>query len=266
MRIFISYLKIIFKDRTQYKIAAYAGIIVQFCWAVMNILLYKAFYKNSELRNVSFNQLVSYIWLQQAFYSLFATWSLDNNIMNCIINGSIAYELCRPIELYNIWYYRNIAGRIAKTLQKCIPIIIIASFFPGEFRLTWNLNLTTYLFFLLSMILSLGLVVAFCMLIYLIIFYTVSPLGIKMIFSSLIEFLVGGIIPIFFFPNWLQKILKLSPFPYLQNTPLRIFSGNIEKDSIIFSIIMQCFWLFLFIIIGKFLFKKALKKVMILGG
>ncbi|OUP81255.1 ABC transporter permease [Lachnoclostridium sp. An169] len=266
MRTFIAYIKISLSNQIQYKIASYAGVIVQFCWAVMNILLYRTFYLSNNNTNMSFQQVVSYMWLQQAFYSLFATWSLDSKILNSIVSGSVCYELCRPMKLYNSWFFQNVARRIGKALPKCIPIILVSSILPGEFRLRWEIKSYEFFAFIISMCLSLVLVVSFCMLIYIIVFFIISPLGIKMILSALLDFMTGAVIPLAFFPEWMNKILAISPFTYMQNIPLQIFCGSIAGFEIIYSLFMQTIWVLIFILVGNILMQKAIKKVIVFGG
>ena len=266
MRTFLAYVKIGISNQIRYKIASYAGIAVQFCWAVMNILLYRAFYLSGTNSDMTFSQVVSYMWLQQAFHSLFATWSLDGTILNSIMSGSVSYELCRPIKLYQSWYFQSVAKRIGKTLPKCFPILVIASLIPGDYGLKWEMEWYTVIAFLLAMLLSLALVSSFCMLIYIVVIHTISPLGIKMIMSSLVDFMSGAVIPLVFFPEWMQDFLKFSPFTYMQNIPLRIFSGNIQGTQIIFSLFMQMIWLFIMLSGGKLFMDRVLRKLVLFGG
>ena len=57
---------------------------------------------------MEFDQLASYIWLQQAFLAFFAVWILDNEIFEEIRSGNVAYELCRPLDLYNLWFVKTL--------------------------------------------------------------------------------------------------------------------------------------------------------------
>lgn len=80
-----------------------------------------------------FDQLASYIWLQQAFLALFMNWYWDEDILSAITEGSIAYELCRPLDLYIMWFARSAASRLAKAVMRCMPILVIAAFCRRRF-------------------------------------------------------------------------------------------------------------------------------------
>ncbi len=264
--LFFPFIKIYFFNQLQYRVSTYASIIVQFCWAILNIIIYTTFYQNGYDGNMQLQQVISYLWLQQAFYSLFTTWALDDDIINSITDGTVAYELCKPINIYDLWYVKNIAKRISRSIIKCIPLIIVASILPSEFRFSFKGNICTLFLFLVSMILALLLATSFLMFVYIIIFYVVSPLGVKMIFSSIVDFLSGSVIPLPYFPQNLQLLLQYSPLTYMQNIPFRIFSGNLIGMELHRAIVMQIVWLILLIMIGRKILNRAVKKIVILGG
>ncbi len=79
----------------QYRGAAWAGVATQFAWGFMLLMLYHAFYDAGGEPPMPFEQLASYIWLQQAFLSLLMLWWQDQQLLSSIVDGSVAYELCR---------------------------------------------------------------------------------------------------------------------------------------------------------------------------
>nr|WP_279230815.1 ABC-2 family transporter protein [Clostridium sp. AWRP] len=153
-----------------------------------------------------------------------------------------------------------------KSFVRFIPIVFIASILPEPFRLKAPEHPEQFLAFLISMLLAFLLVVAFCMLIYITTFYTLSPMGIRMVMSSLVEFLAGGVIPLPFFPDAIRKIINFIPFASMQNTPYRIYSGNINGMGAVYSILLQLFWTIVLVVGGKLLIKKALKRIVVQGG
>lgn len=264
---YFSFFKIRFNTGIQYKSAAIAGIVTQFVWGLMQILLYQAFYE-ADPHNfpMGISELVSYIWLQQAFMNLFMTWFLDSDILDSITSGGITYELCRPLDIYNMWFIKSLSNRFSRTVLRCAPIFLIAICLPKPFNLVLYNNLTIIIEFLISMILGFGVVVAFSMLIYVITFFTLSPIGIRIVALSVMEFLSGGIIPLPFLPDNIKVVIELLPFASMQNVPFRIYGGNINGIDAIYAILLQAFWLTGLIIIGKVLMKKAIKKAIVQGG
>ena len=267
MKKYLSFSRIRLINGLQYRTAAYAGIATQFAWGFMEILMFNAFYNaDAAAFPMEFSQLTSYIWLQQAFLALFMTWFLDDEIFSAISSGNIAYELSRPIDLYTMWFTKNLAIRLSKAALRCMPILIVAAFLPRPYGIVLPANFLVFSVFLITMLLALFTVVAFCMLIYIATFYMLSPLGIRTAALSLTEFLSGAIIPLPFLPDNVRKIVEFTPFASMQNLPLRIYSGNIAGSEMLWSISLQVFWLTMLVLIGKLWIKKALKKVVVQGG
>jgi len=267
MKKYWSFFRIRFSNGLQYRVAAYAGISTQFAWGFMEILLFRAFYRaNAAAFPMEFPQLASYIWLQQAFLALFASWTLDMDIMHSITGGNVAYELIRPMDLYNMWFTKNLAMRLSRAVLRCMPILAVAFFLPNPFKMDLPPSTLQFFFFLLSMAIGLFIVVAFAMLIYITTFYTLSPLGMRILAISLVDFLSGALVPLPFLPEPVRSVLEVLPFASMQNLPLRIYSGNISGDEMVLRIGLQLFWLAVLIFTGKLLMRKALKKVVVQGG
>ncbi|WP_373898754.1 ABC transporter permease [Haloimpatiens sp. FM7315] len=267
MKSYWSFFKIRFINGLQYRAAAYAGIATQLAWGFMYIMLYHSFYEsNPSSSSMSISQISSYIWLQQSFLALFMTWFLDNEIFDLISSGNISYELCRPLNLYNMWFVKNCSIRLSKTLLRCFPILIIAYFMPDSYKFNGPASLSSFILFIISMFIAFMVVVAYCMIIYIVTFYTISPIGIRVILTMVADFLAGGLVPLPLLPEWLTKYINFSPFASMQNAPFRIYSGNISDKSAVITIILQIFWAAALIIFGKFVMSKAIKKVVVQGG
>lgn len=267
MKKYISFFRLRFIYGLQYRAAAVAGIATQFTWGILEILMFKAFYEEgSSVFPMAFPALVSYIWLQQALLALFMTWFLENEIFDSIKNGNISYELCRPIDLYNMWFVRSMANRLSKAVLRSMPILAIAAIMPEPYRLHLPKDFVSGIWFLITMVLGYLVVVAFCMLIYIVTFFTISPAGVRMVAISVVEFFSGSIIPLPFLPNNIRTAIELLPFASMQNVPLRIYSGDIVGTRIYEKAALQLFWLVILVVAGKMLTKTASKKVVVQGG
>lgn len=266
-RKYLSLFRIRFANGLQYRTAAYAGIATQFAWGTMNILLYTAFYRTNPANfPMAFSQLSSYIWLQQAFISLFMVWGLDNGIFELIRSGNIAYELARPVNLYAMWFAKNLGMRLSRAVLRCFPILIIAAFLPAPYNLSAPPEPLAFVMFLLTAMLGFFLVVAFCMLVYIATFYTLSPQGVRLVAIAMTDFFAGAIIPLPFLPDKLRTLFELLPFGSMQNLPLRIYSGNIAGAEMWRLTAVQAFWLLTLTVLGVVWMKHALSRVVVQGG
>lgn len=269
MKTYWSFFRIRFINSLQYRAAALAGVCTQFAWGGLFILMFRAFYQADPASfPMDFSALSSYIWLQQALLMLFNVWRLDNKIFEAITGGNVAYEMARPVSLYNMWFTTNLAERFAQTALRCIPVLLVASFLPEPYGLSLPADPFTFLVFVVTLFGGGLLVVAFAMMIYISTFYTMAPGGggIKMIGMMLVDLLTGQLIPLPFFPDSLQAVLKFTPFSAMQNLPLRIYSGDIAGAEMVQGVLLQAFWLLFFIAVGKWWLSSAQKRVVVQGG
>jgi ABC-2 type transport system permease protein len=267
MRKYRLYFTLTLNHQLQYRAAVYAGVLTQFFWGLLQILLYHALYQSNPAQSpMTLEQLAAYFWLQQAFMTLFMTWLLDYDILDRIVSGNIAYELCRPIDLYNIWFVKSMSNRLSKALLRFLPILLAASVLPKPYGFIWSQSLSQLFYFMIALASGFLVVVAFTMLIYVLTMLTLSPLGLRIVALSLMEFLSGGIIPLPFLPDYIRGYIELLPFASMQNTPFRIFSGHIVGDEIFYAIGLQWFWLIILLLVGKFLMKVALRRAIVQGG
>lgn len=261
MKAYMSIFRVHFISTIQYRLAAFAGILTQFAWGSMLILMFSAFYQsNPAAFPMGLDNVTDYIWLQQALLNLFALWIFDNQIFQNVTDGQVTYELIRPLDLYNNWFARNLAMRTARTMLRCFPTLLIALLIPAPYGLSITRQ---FPLFLVTFILSVLLVISFVMLIYIANFYLLSPTGIRMLVMTIGEFLTGAIIPLPFLPNSLQDFIELTPFGAMQNIPLRVYSGDLSSWIIVLP---QLFWLIILVALGQSMMKNALKRVVIQGG
>lgn len=267
MKKYLSFFRIKFIGGLQYRAAALAGIVTQFAWGFMSILMYKAFYEsNPGSFPMEFSQLTTYIWLQQALLAMFMPWLFESDIFNSVTSGNVAYELCRPCDTYNMWFARNAALRLSNTALRCLPIILVAVFLPDPFRLTLPAGWLNAVLFLVSIILGFLVQVSITMIIYVSVFYTLSASGIKMISVTVTEFLSGAVIPIPFFPEAVQKVFNALPFASIQNTPFLIYVGYTGGAEAAVSIAIQAAWLVVIFAVGRLMINHAMKRIVVQGG
>ncbi len=264
---YISFFRLRFGMGLQYRAAALAGVATQFAWGIMEIKVFMAFH-NTDPNSfpMTFEQLSSYMWLQQAFLAFFMAWLMEGEIFNCITDGNIAYELCRPVDIYDMWFARSMGTRISAGLLRCLPVLAVAAFLPEPYRMHAPSDPTTALWFVVTIILGLTVTVALCMIVYMLTFFTISPMGLRLMFSLTAEFFQGAVIPLPFFPRQIQNITELLPFASMQNVPLRVYSGNLAGNELIRAVLLQIFWIFVLTVTGKLICACAMKKTTIQGG
>ncbi|NMM50954.1 ABC transporter permease [Paenibacillus aquistagni] len=260
-------LRLRFQLGLQYRAAALAGLATQLFFGFIFIMVFEAFYAfGPKDPGMTLEQVITYSWLKQAFLSLMMLWIRDNELFQLITSGNIAYELCRPCRTYDFWYAKLLGQRLASAALRCLPILIIVLFLPAPYGLTPPADAASLLLFFIALMVGTFMVVAISMLIYISVFVTMNPSGSILLFAVFSEFLAGFIIPVPLMPEWMQRIVYMLPFHYTVDFPLRIFTGHIPKMEAIQGIGMQLIWLSVLVLLGAWLMKRILRKVVVQGG
>ncbi len=263
---YLSYFKTQLITGLQYKQAAIAGLLTQFFWGFLNVMVYQAFYAHTSIDSINFSELICYVWLNQAFFALIYIRTKDSEIRSSIKNGLVAYELCRPYNLYNWWYIKFLARKYAAVTLRFLPVLICSFLLPKPYNLTLPNSLLSFILFLISLILGSLVLVSINLIIHSIGFFNNQSEGISSIIYTIAELLAGFALPLPLLPNIIQKISEYLPFRLIGDLSFRIYSGNINTSYALKSISLQLIWIVILVIIGKIIMKKALTKVCIQGG
>ena len=268
MNKYVSFFRMRFHVGLQYRTATVGAVVTQLPWGLMECLAFRTFQDANPLAfPMDLSAVVAYMWLKEAFYLLFTVWgNVDQELFDMILKGDIAYELCRPVSLYQMWFARVSAARVANAALRCVPILAAALLLPEPFRLMLPDSLKTFVFFTAAMLLAVGVTVAFCMLVYITAFFTISPNGLRLLCMSAVEFLSGSILPLPFMPSPFRTVVELLPFAGMMNVPFRIYSGDLTGRAMFTAMCLQVFWLVAMVAAGSWLCRLAEKKLVVQGG
>lgn len=267
MSLYINYFKLRVMSFIQYRVAAIAGLTTQFFWGMMMIFIYIAFYTyGSDVSSISLSQIITYTWLHQAFYALLSVRLNDSEIADAIKSGDVAYEIIRPYNLYLWWYIKTVAKRVCAGILRVAPVIVLAFLLPEPYRLSLPSSFSSFMLFIISLVLGIFVVTGINMLIYTIGFYTYNQTGISQIINSFIEVLSGSLVPVVLLPLFLQNATYYLPFRLISDLPFRLYTANIGIYEGLFSIGLQVIWIIVLILVGNLIVKFSLKKVFVQGG
>jgi ABC-2 type transport system permease protein len=260
-----------FRALLQYRGAALAGVFTQVFFGLVHVMILEAFYRASSARpSLRFEQAVGYVWLGQAMLALFP-WNVDRDIRDLIRSGTVAYELCRPLDLYTLWFARAIALRTAPTILRLVPMFVIAIVILPlvglpEWRLQPPPSLAAGAMWLAAMLGALLLSCALTTLMTITLLWTVSDQGIANLLTSLTTVLGGLVIPLPLFPEWAQPVLRALPFAGTMDLPGRIFTGHIPAGQAGWVLVSQLGWSAALVVLGRWLLGRGVKRLVVQGG
>ncbi len=260
-----------FRMLLQYRAAALAGLWTQVFFGLVLLMIYEAFYRSTTVpQPMAFAQVVSYVWLGQALLAMLP-WNADAEIRAMVRSGGVGYELCRPIDLYSLWYARALASRTAPTILRAVPMCVFAMLvLPliglGEWRLASPPSVASALAFAAAIICALLLGCALTTLVNISLLWTISGEGAVLLMTTLVTFLSGMIVPLPLFPDRLQQVVLALPFAGLADLPFRVFTGHIPPAAVASVLLRQILWTVALVACGRWLLSRGMRRVVVQGG
>lgn len=248
----------------QYRAAAFGGFVTQLAFGLMLIFLYQALYRSGGDTSVPIAQVITYVWLQQAFFRVL--FSGDNSLSQDIISGNIAYHLVKPLDQYSYWYVRSIAGKVTGAAMRALPMLLAACLMPAQLRIEPPASLGGFLLFLGSLCLGVLTISAIDNIQSCVTMRTLDPRGIATIITFTSMLFSGNLLPLTLFPDRWQRIVRFQPFAQTLDLPIRLYTGIVPEGEILLSIGIQVLWLVGLILAGRLFWSRNTRRITVQGG
>ena len=245
-----------------YRSAAIAGILTQIAFGLVNIQVLSACYRHGPAQIFTLAAATDYVWLMQSFFRLIPQRP-DPRVVQGVRSGNIAGDLLRPVDAYYWWLARAIAGYAAPTLLRCLPLLVLA-LLVGWLRPPANTEAA--LAFAVAITLACLLAATFSVLMALTAFWTLAGDGIGALMPPLVWLMSGVVLPLPLWPDSLRWLVDILPFRAVLDTPARIWSGELAGANAVAAIAHQCAWIAAFLLIGRWLAARGLRRLIIQGG
>ena len=263
MRAYLSAFRMRRRLEFQYRGAVLGGVVCQVFFGLILIAIYRALYAGKP-QVMPLTQITSYVWLQQAFFRMLL--ASDPELMDKIRTGSIAYHLCRPLNLYGFYYVRIMAQKMTGSLLRAVPMLVFAFLLPEGWGLMlptspagffWSL--ASLLFGLLCVSAMENITMGFTM-------RTLDSRGMQALLNLLMMTLAGNILPLTLFPDSWQRVITLLPYAQLLDAPIRLYTGEKAPAAAPGILLIQATWTLLLAGIGILFWRMTQKRLEIQGG
>ena len=268
LRIYIPFTRSIIQMMMTYRLNFFIFIFGNILKTFVIYYLWKAVFINSTtpvLNGFTASDMVIYIFMS-SITAGFVSNNIDQVIGTEVKDGSIAMNLIKPINYHIRLLFESFGdltyGTICVSIPLWLALIAVRFFGIGELPPSFS----TIGAYILSMIFGFLIMFLFNFCFGLLAFYVTNTWGIGQLKYVIIGFISGQIIPLVFFPIWLQNGLEFLPFSSINYIPVMIYLNKINGTAIIKSFAVQVFWIVFLLLFSIGLWKKATKRLTILGG
>jgi ABC-2 type transport system permease protein len=235
-----------------------SSLIVIFLW----IAIYRTGGRE-VIGGYSIQEMVTYLLGGGLINSFILTTAENPETSQNIQDGTLSTYLIQPINPYGIWFFRDLGSKTFFFVLGLLGYLIVFTFL-GKY-LVFSPSPEYLLFFLISLVLASLLQFLLFQSLSLLSFWVENTYGIRFTMRVIMEVVGGAIIPLSFFPQMLQKIFMLLPFPFLIYLPMRIYLGKIPINHIPIEFLKEIGWIVGFALLNLVIWKRGIKQYVAMG-
>jgi len=262
MRAYVEFAVKKFQNKMAYRMDCFFGIFNTMMMFLVSYSIYKAIYAGStEIDGISLSMTATNFILALGLSNAYVTdsWFIEHKRDN----GTIACELLRPVEFKFRMLWENIGEVAFKLLFQFLPAFVIAAIFTP--------------IMVPSSIGELALCILSCVLGFLILweldfmaqmscFWIYSSFGVNIIKNVLVQVLAGTMLPLWFMPDMVMRIIEFTPFDSIYFAPVQFYLGQLQGMDMVIPFVKQLIWIVLLYFFCELIWRKARKKLVIQGG
>lgn len=253
-----------FKSGTAYNFDFFTSILWSLLTMALTYYLWTAIYKSSTSMSMTYEALITYICVGQAFsFGRPGQRAIYTSIGYSVRSGDVMLDLLRPTDFQAMNLSYTLGSYLLDMLAVSLPSYVLALLF---FRISLPVSLTAAFGFVISLAGAFFLIFSLDFFLGILAFWMTAVWGLGYAKMAVIDILAGTIVPLSLFPGWLQHIVMALPFKGMAYTPLAIYTGMISGSAIVTNILSQFAWGMGMVLLTRLLWIKARRRIEIQGG
>lgn len=262
MRAYVEFAKKAFQNNIVYRVNSYAGIINTIVMIFVNIAIWRAIYEEeATLEGLQFKLVMTYIVLSFLMQSIFV---MDEYLIQYKVrSGSISTDMLRPISFLNYIFSHNMGVMFFRIIVQLTPALLVSILF---IKILPPFSPLIAVYFAISVVCGYLVLYSINLVVWLTSFWYFEIFSFITIKDAAVMILSGALLPIWFMPDWLYRIVQITPFGSIYSVPITIYLGQLPEAEIFQKIILQLVWIIVFQGIARLLWRCATKRIVVQGG
>lgn len=262
MRTYLEFAIKKFQNKMTYRFDYFMEIINVIITIVVYLCIYKALYADAkDIDGITFQMVATNFVISLGLSNAFQYNEMF--LQDKIHDGSITNEFLKPVNFIFRMLWENIGEGIFKVVFNFLPAMIFILFYT---RLCPPKSILNFLVMLVSIVFGYLILWLISFIVQTWSFWLFSVWGIITIKNVFVNILSGSLLPIWFMPDILRKIIVFTPFESIYFTPVRIYLGELSGGDILSGMGIQILWIIVLAMIANIFWKKGCKKLVVQGG
>jgi ABC-2 type transport system permease protein len=246
-----------------YPAATWAGILTNTVFGfIQAYVLLALFETRDDIGGYDATDTLTYVWLTQAMLATVGIFG-ESEFAQRIQRGDVATDLIRPVHPLRAGLAFDYGRALYHMLFRGLPPLVIGAI---VFDLTAPSDPLVWVVFVVSVMLAVAVSFAFRFLYNLAAFWMLDYRGAMRIAVAFAAFFSGFIIPVRFFPEWLQTVAYATPFPSMLQLPVDVFVGVTTGPELVATLAMQLGWAIALVAACYAVFSRGTRKLVVQGG
>jgi ABC-2 type transport system permease protein len=246
-----------------YPAATAAGVLTNSVFGfIRGYVLLALFAGRSDVGGYDAAETLTYVWVSQALIAAVFLFSW-NELALRIRSGDVATDLTRPLDLQLAGLASDLGRAAYHGVFRGLPPLAIGAL---AFDLELPQSPLVWLVFLVSVVLAVCLSYAFRFLYNLAAFWTLDWRGAATVAVLLATFFSGFLVPVRFFPGWLETVAHLMPFWAMVQLPIDVLVGEASGPDAVAALGLQLFWVVVLLALGRAVLAAATNRLVVQGG
>jgi len=270
LALYAALVRLAFRRQLAYRTANLAGLLTNAFFGLLRASLFIALFTSSgtqttaSISGYDLQMAASYTWVTQALIMVVNLWNWWD-IETTIRTGDVVTDLARPFSYLGYWLARDYGRAAYFALFRGLPGLLFGQL-TFQAGLRWPEGPVAWLLLLLSLSLAIAISFAWRFLLNISAFWTTDARGAGGLYGALVLFLGGFVVPLRFFPDWLQPLLFSLPFAGIIQIPTDIFVGRLGGLAALEALATQALWALLLLGLAQLTVVFAVRRVSVQGG
>ena len=246
-----------------YPAATGAGIFTNTIFGLMLAYILLAVYESrTDVGGWDATDAVTYVWFGQAMLMTVYAFGWYDVALR-IRSGDIAADLARPIDPLRYALAFDSGRAVYHFVFRGIPPFVLGAI---VFDLRLPSNAGVWLVTLVSLALAVAVSFGWRYLYNTAAFWLLDYRGIGTLAISVSLLFSGFVIPLTFFPDWLEQIARALPFAAMVQIPVDIFLEQATGAELAFALLVQGIWAVVLLGLARISLAAGTRKLVIQGG
>jgi ABC-2 type transport system permease protein len=249
---------------TTYRGATFAGIVTNTVFGfLLSYVLLAVFRQRPDVGGYDAVDAVTFTFVTQGLLMTVGVMGYDLEMSLRVKTGDVALDLSRPYD-YQAWWAAAAYGRAAfYAVARGLP-----PFLAGALAFDLRLPDAAWVWpaFAAAVLLAVGVAFAWAFILQLSAFWILDMRGPVQLGMLAANFLSGTLLPLVFFPDSVEWLVRLLPFASMIQVPVEVFLGKVGGVELAVAYAAQVAWLVALLAVGRLILSRAERRVVVQGG